>query len=221
MNKRLYRNRQEGALSGVCAGLAEYLNVDKTWIRLAFVVSVIFSSMLGLGMIGPIVYIVLWIAVPARTHAIAEPGSPYGAGSAHKAGSPYEAGSAFDSQDYYGAGAHYDVDYRVGASSGKRKKEGKSSQDRYIAGLILLIIGVFFLLHQLNILFVHDIIRYWPVLLILSGIMVLFGAFKGQGEPAIAEPAYHEVNIADEAVSEEEAASASDPIENVKNDEDE
>lgn len=201
MNKKLYRNRLEGALSGVCAGLGEYLNVDKTWIRLAFVVSVIFSSMLGLGMLGPIVYIVLWIAVPERPNTVRE------------AGSPYEAGSAFDSQDYYGS--QYDVDYRVGATSWKQKKENKSSQDRYIAGLILLIIGVFFLLHQLNVLFVHDIIRYWPVLLILSGIMVLFGAFKGQGKSAIDEPAYHEVNIEDETVS------ASDPIENVKNDENE
>ena len=208
MNKKLYRNRHEGALSGVCAGLGEYLNVDKTWIRLAFVVSVIFSSMLGLGMLGPIIYIVLWIAVPERPGPITD------------AGSTYEAGSAFKSQGYYGS--QYDVDYRVDSASRKRKKEFKSSQDRYIAGLILLIIGVFFLLHQLDILFVHDIIQYWPVLLMLSGIMVLFGAFKGQAKPTIDEPAYYEVDIEDEtAFASDPSATSSDPIENIKNEENE
>lgn len=167
MDKKLYRNRQEGALSGVCAGLGEYLRVDKTWIRLAFVISVIFSSMLGLGMLGPIVYIVLWIAVPVKPHSVSEFG-------------PVADRPIADPQGYYDA--EYDVDYRVGATAAAASIRGKNNQDRYIAGLILLIIGVFFLLHQLNILFVHDVIRYWPVLLILSGIVVLFGAFRRQEE---------------------------------------
>lgn len=192
MNKRLYRNRQEGALSGVCAGLAEYLNVDKTWIRLAFVVSVIFSSMLGLGMLGPIVYIVLWVALPVKPQTLADTAQPFAGGGM--------GGGMYDQ--------HYDVDYRVGSgnaaygtdpgniadqayrsypdsaygAASKPRERGQNNQDRYIAGLILLIIGIFFLLHQLNILFVHNIIRYWPVLLILSGIVVLFGAFKGNRE---------------------------------------
>lgn len=177
MNKRLYRNRQEGALSGVCAGLGEYLNVDKTWVRLAFVVSVIFSSMLGLGMLGPIVYIVLWIAVPVRPHTIAD------------------ADPVFEPRGFYGQ--QYDVDYRVDPAAKQREKTARSNQDRYIAGLILLIIGVFFLLHQLDILFVHDIIQYWPVLLILSGLIVLFGAFKRDAAQAGVEretPAEVEIN---------------------------
>lgn len=168
MDKKLYRNRHEGALSGVCAGLGEYLRVDKTWIRLAFVVSVIFSSMLGLGMLGPIVYIVLWIVVPVKPHTVSE-------------FDPVADQPVADPQGYYDS--QYDVDYRVGATSTFASKREKSNQDRYIAGLILLIIGVFFLLHQLNVLFVHDVIRYWPVLLILSGIVVLFGAFRRQEDP--------------------------------------
>lgn len=194
MNKKLYRNRHEGALSGVCAGLGEYLRVDKTWIRLAFVISVIFSSMLGLGMLGPIVYIVLWIAVPVKPHTVSE----YG---------PLADRPVADPQGYYDS--HYDVDYRVGGTSTFAPKSGKSNQDRYIAGLILLIIGVFFLLHQLDILFVHDVIRYWPVLLILSGIVVLFGAFRRQVEASVTEN-----------VDEEETAPENN-IENTKTEENE
>lgn len=172
MDKKLYRNRHEGALSGVCAGLGEYLRVDKTWIRLAFVISVIFSSMLGLGMLGPIVYIVLWIVVPVKPHSVSD-------------FDPIADRPFADPQGYYDS--QYDVDYRVGATSTVSAQRGKNNQDRYIAGLILLIIGVFFLLHQLDILFVHDVIRYWPVLLILSGIMVLFGAFRRQEEASVTE----------------------------------
>jgi phage shock protein C len=35
--KRLYRSRDNRMISGVCAGLAEYLDVDPTIIRLLFV----------------------------------------------------------------------------------------------------------------------------------------------------------------------------------------
>jgi len=40
MEKELRRNEQEGVLGGVCAGLGEYLGVEKTWIRLFFVLSI-------------------------------------------------------------------------------------------------------------------------------------------------------------------------------------
>ena len=39
--KRLYRSRSDVMLGGVCGGLAKYLNVDPTIIRLVFVASFI------------------------------------------------------------------------------------------------------------------------------------------------------------------------------------
>ena len=36
-NKRLYKDRQNQMLCGVCAGAAEYLNIDVTLVRLLFV----------------------------------------------------------------------------------------------------------------------------------------------------------------------------------------
>lgn len=56
--KRLYRNKDEGMLGGVCAGIGDYLNIDPVIIRLAFLV-LIFTG-------GVIAYIVAWIIVPEK-----------------------------------------------------------------------------------------------------------------------------------------------------------
>jgi len=50
--------RKEGKVLGVCAGLAEYLDVDVTVIRVAFVFSVIFA---GFGLIP---YLILALIMP-------------------------------------------------------------------------------------------------------------------------------------------------------------
>lgn len=56
--KRLYRNRKEGMLGGVCAGIGDYLNIDPVIIRLAFLL-LIFTG-------GVIAYLVAWIIVPEK-----------------------------------------------------------------------------------------------------------------------------------------------------------
>lgn len=56
--KKLYRSRNNRMIAGVCAGLAEYFNVDPTIIRLIFV-------LVGLaGGPGLILYIIMAIVVP-------------------------------------------------------------------------------------------------------------------------------------------------------------
>jgi len=55
--KRLYRSRTNRMLGGVAGGIAEYLGVDPTLIRLIWILS-IFTG------IGVIAYIVAWIIVP-------------------------------------------------------------------------------------------------------------------------------------------------------------
>lgn len=59
--KRLFRNEQQKIIGGVCAGLADYFNIDVTVVRLLFVV-MFFSFGIGL-----IPYIVLWIVAPNST----------------------------------------------------------------------------------------------------------------------------------------------------------
>lgn len=38
--KKLYKSKYNRKLAGVCGGIAEFLNVDPTWIRLAWAVLV-------------------------------------------------------------------------------------------------------------------------------------------------------------------------------------
>lgn len=56
--KRLYRSRTDVMLGGVCGGLAKYLDVDPTVIRLAFVL------LFFIGGGGFWIYLILWIIAP-------------------------------------------------------------------------------------------------------------------------------------------------------------
>lgn len=57
--KRLYRSRTDRMVGGVCAGIAEYLNVDPTIIRLLFVLLAFVTGFTWL-----IVYIAMLLIVP-------------------------------------------------------------------------------------------------------------------------------------------------------------
>lgn len=56
--KRIYRSRDEKMLAGVCGGVAEYMDMDPTIIRLLWAGSVIFAGF------GIIMYILAAIIVP-------------------------------------------------------------------------------------------------------------------------------------------------------------
>lgn len=58
--KKLYRSRKDEMIAGVCGGLADYLEVDPTIIRLAFVI--LFFAGTG----GFWLYIILWIIMPLQ-----------------------------------------------------------------------------------------------------------------------------------------------------------
>ena len=57
MNKKLYRSRNDKMVSGVCAGIANYLNIDPTLVRVIYAVFTAFVPCL-------ILYIVLAIVIP-------------------------------------------------------------------------------------------------------------------------------------------------------------
>jgi phage shock protein PspC (stress-responsive transcriptional regulator) len=62
MEKKLRRNQQDKMIAGVCSGLADYFDIDVTWVRIAFVVAVI------AGASGILAYIILWIALPKKPY---------------------------------------------------------------------------------------------------------------------------------------------------------
>ena len=62
--KKLYRSRQERMIGGVAGGLGEYLNVDPTLMRLAFVILTFFGGS------GIPIYLIMWLVIPES------PGTP-------------------------------------------------------------------------------------------------------------------------------------------------
>lgn len=58
--KKIYRTQEGRMVAGVCGGIADYLKVDPTIVRLAMVVLAL------LGGIGVVLYGAAWILVPER-----------------------------------------------------------------------------------------------------------------------------------------------------------
>ena len=67
MEKRLYRNEQHKVIAGVCAGLAEYLDINVTVIRILFFLTLVLKG--G----GGVLYIILWIALPKKLYYFTDP----------------------------------------------------------------------------------------------------------------------------------------------------
>lgn len=58
--KRLYKSTTDVKIAGVCAGIAEYFEIDPTLVRLGWV---LFTLMGGAGIIG---YFIAWLVMPKR-----------------------------------------------------------------------------------------------------------------------------------------------------------
>ena len=59
MNQKLYRNLNDRMIGGVCSGLAVNLKIDVTLVRLFFVL------LFFLGGHGLLLYLILWVIMPA------------------------------------------------------------------------------------------------------------------------------------------------------------
>ncbi len=68
--RRLTRPRTGRRVAGVCAGLAEYLGVDVTFVRAAWVIlSIVPGAILG----GVLAYLLAWLIIPDGAFEAAEP----------------------------------------------------------------------------------------------------------------------------------------------------
>lgn len=58
MNKKLRRSRTDRRIAGVCGGLAQFLDIDSTAVRVAMALLVLFGGM------SLIAYLVMWLIIP-------------------------------------------------------------------------------------------------------------------------------------------------------------
>ena len=56
--KRLYRSKTERMIGGVCGGLAQYLNLDPTLVRLFFLLLLLLPGP------GVVIYLIMWAITP-------------------------------------------------------------------------------------------------------------------------------------------------------------
>ena len=65
--KRLVRSRNDRKIAGVCAGFAEYFDLDVTLVRVVWLVVLI------MGGVGLIPYLIAWIVMPEEPLALPSP----------------------------------------------------------------------------------------------------------------------------------------------------
>ncbi|WP_345953622.1 PspC domain-containing protein [Mucilaginibacter sp. PAMB04168] len=71
--RRLFRDQDDHLIGGVCAGIANYFDIQPVWVRLFFAVAFVFAGT------GFLVYVILWLIVPkavTRADRMAMKGEP-------------------------------------------------------------------------------------------------------------------------------------------------
>jgi phage shock protein C len=68
--RRLTRSRANGNIAGVCAGMAEYFEIDVVVVRVAWVVfSIVPGAIIG----GVLAYLAAWLIIPENADAVSVP----------------------------------------------------------------------------------------------------------------------------------------------------
>lgn len=72
--RKLFRDQDNKQLAGVCSGLATYFGTDVVWFRLGFAVLTLLNFLVGYrtgvwSLAIPVLYVILWIAMPAAKTA--------------------------------------------------------------------------------------------------------------------------------------------------------
>jgi len=149
MSTRLERSATNRVVAGVCGGIAEYLQVDATLVRVFFVIGTIITG--GLGLLG---YIILIVLMPL-------PGQP----------APFVKSSGVTTSTLEGAASG---DPAVAATTVSPPADPEAAERRRAAiGLFLIALGAIFLLGNAG---VFRIVRWdliWPLVIIGVGVLLL------------------------------------------------
>ena len=150
MTNKLYRSQTDRMLGGVCGGLAKYLNVDLTIVRLFFVVLTL------LGGFGPLIYFIMWIVVPLEGYTYTD---------THP--------ERFDGEDIKERAGMVRDDFISAV------KQPNQNTARFI-GIALVLAGGFFLVRQLDLPWLNwlDSGVIWASLILLAGIALLMKATR-------------------------------------------
>lgn len=145
--ERLYRSKVNKVIGGVAGGLADYFNIDVVLARVVFVLLAFFGG--G----GVLIYIVMWIIVPAQNGF-----SNYAHNQNYNDSNP--TGEASDNESSQSQNPGNTI-----------KRKTKSSNTGLITGVVLIFLGLLFLADR--ILPWHNIAEFWPLLLVFVGVLII------------------------------------------------
>lgn len=189
MADRLYRSRDDRMLAGVAAGVAENLDADPSLIRIAWALLTIFTGGIAL-----VVYIVMAIVVPeapagytssfpfASGPVPGEPARPDTRSPAAPASveAPLPVASTPEPMPAPmppapPAPSYWESDREARrAARRERRASGGSGRGGLVFGVVLILIGAFFLVRQFVPWFDWNL--WWPIGLIALGGLLLVGA---------------------------------------------
>ena len=184
MDKRLFRNEHEKVIAGVSSGIAEYMEVDVTIIRLLFVLSTIF--LVGTGIL---VYLIMWIVVPANNDPASRfsrfndfyreqpPQAPFG-GSAAQPGQTENRNTSGANWTSSTMNDGFKAKPKPG-NSDPFQKSTNNDTGRMVGGLFLLVIGIYFLMNEFHFIpFWFSLSKLWPLVFVAIGVSFILKANK-------------------------------------------
>lgn len=193
MENRLLRNEHDKVIAGVSSGLAAYMQVDVTIIRLLFVLSTVF--LVGTGIL---VYLVMWIVVPVNNDPAAKfnkfndyfkkqnPGGfntppPFGQSG------PFTTNENAETKATAGSDWQKPADFKLPKNN---------DTGRTVGGLFLLVVGLYFLMNEFNIIpYWFSLSKLWPLVFVAIGLSFILKSkrkndwenWKAKQEEAVAD----------------------------------
>jgi len=154
MEKRLYRSRDDRMICGVCGGLAKYFDLDPTIVRILFVL-LVFANGLGI-----LAYIIMAIVVPLEGSKTTEPKETVKENVAEIKGTASALGQ--------------EIKATFTGEEDKPEEASKIHRRRNFFGITLIVLGVLFLMGNLNLFSWFRWGYFWPLILVVVGLIIIF-----------------------------------------------
>jgi phage shock protein PspC (stress-responsive transcriptional regulator) len=142
---------------GVCGGLAKYFGIDLVIVRLVFVL-LIFANGLGI-----LAYIILAIVVPLESSTSTTPKETVRENVAEMKQTATEMGREIQA-----------------TFTGEKGETEEAAKARHrplnILGIVLIIVGLFFLLGSFNLFWWLNWGNLWPLIIVAIGVLIILGA---------------------------------------------
>jgi phage shock protein C len=127
--RRLYRSRTDRTIAGIAGGMAEYLEVDPTIVRILWILAGIFTGGLMV-----LVYIVLAFVVPTNPY----PGGPIPAGVGYAPGAP----AGWSQPPTAPGAATWSPDWNAQHEAERAARAERPGRAGLIIGTVLIVFGV-------------------------------------------------------------------------------